>query len=124
MNDVNNLQETLSGMLDIYLHGHINFDFWEEMDELDRDSIDVIEGFIHTTFEDIMGKYPRIENLLVECRTDIHKIVMASMSLPFPVNPEYYIQRVCENVMNHFDDFWYDRLSDAVVPEEFKSMSV
>lgn len=124
MNDVDNLQETLSGMTDIYLHGHINFDFWHEMDELDRDSLDVIEGFVNTSFEEIIEKYPSLDELLIECRTDMCNIIMASMNLPFPKNLEYYIERVCNNVMTHFVDYWYDRLSEATLLNEFKSMSV
>jgi len=113
MNEVDQLQDTLCGMADIYLNSHINFMYWEEFDELDQHSLDVIDGFLFTTFRDLIEKYPSM-SILPECRDDLTTFVWASMDLPFPRNPEYYISRVQTNLMNHFDQNWYERLYDAI----------
>jgi len=99
------LYENINGMLNISFTYHFNYNYWEEFDEIDRESEIELEGAIDGAFNQIMTQYMYSENVqqaLEECRVSLHNVLWAAMNLPFPRNAELYVNRLLGNVHEIF----------------------
>ena len=107
----------LTAQLQYALFVNINLDYWEELDELDNVSVQVISDIAHDVFEPLLNVYTGtpVVPLLEGCRLLIEHALLASMNVPFPRDPILHVHRVVANMLNIFIRTTYAQLRTEMI---------
>ena len=93
--------DLLNQYLGMYLTVNFDFDYWEEMDEHQVDTILDIGDAIDDAFEPIMERHESVSevwNALDAHRDLIQNATWAAVNVPFPRDPYRHMDRVCMNI--------------------------
>jgi len=107
----------LTAHLQYALFVNINIDYWEELDELDNISVQVIIDIVHDVFEPLLNVYTGtpVVPLLEGCRLLIEHALFASMNVPFPRDPILHVHRVVQNMLQIFIQTAYAQLRTEMI---------
>jgi hypothetical protein len=107
----------LTTQLQYALFVNINLDYWEELDELDNVSIQVIRDIVHDVFAPISTVYTgtTVVPLLEGARLVIEHALIASMNVPFPRDPILHVHRVVQNMLTIFIQTTYAQLRTEMI---------
>ena len=107
----------LTAHLQYALFVNINLDYWEELDELDNVSVQVIGDIVHDVFAPLLAMYrdtpaaPPLER----CHVLIEHALLASMNVPFPRDPILHVHRVIQNMRTIFIRTTYAQLRTEMI---------
>ena len=109
---IEEFENRLTTQLQYALFVNINLDYWEELDELDNISIQVIRDIVPDVFAPILNVYTGtpVVPLLEGARLVIEHALLASMNVPFPRDPILHVHRVVHNMLNIFIQTAYAQL--------------
>ena len=107
----------LTAQLQYALFVNINIDYWEELDELDAVSVQVIRDIVHDVFEPLSLTYTGtpVVPILHGCRLIIEHALVASMNVPFPRDPILHVHRVVQNMLHVFIQTTYAQLRTEMI---------
>ena len=107
----------LTAQLQYALFVNINLDYWEELDELDNISVQVISDIVHDVFRPVLNVYAGTPAapLLEGSRLLIEHALLASMNVPFPRDPILHVHRVVNNMLNIFIRTAYAQLRTEMI---------
>ena len=107
----------LTAQLQYALFVNINIDYWEELDELDNVSIQVIRDIVHDVFQPMLNVYTLtpVVPILEGCRLLIENALLASMNVPFPRDPILHVHRVVQNMQSIFIRNTYAQLRTEMI---------
>ena len=110
-------ENRLTTQLQYALFVNINLDYWEELDELDNVSIQVIRDIVHDVFEPILSVYTGTSAapLLEGSRLLIEHALLASMNVPFPRDAILHVHRVVNNMLHIFIQTAYAQLRTEMI---------
>lgn len=114
---IQELENLIATHLQYALLVNINLNFWEELDELDNDSVQVIRDIVHDVFEPMRLVYTgtTVEEIIIDCKTIIEHALVASMNVPFPRDPIMHIHHVVRNMTDIFINRTYANLRTEMV---------
>lgn len=122
MSDVDNELQLFEDDLRYKLYHHLKYDinheYWEELDELDEDSNSKIVELIYTKiFKNIKERYRNtaVAPILYQLQEIILYTVRTAMNLPYPRKPNFYINRLSENVFDIYMDHSYTTLRTEMI---------
>ena len=98
-------EDELWRTLEFQLLVNTNRTFWEEMDELDRDSINGIYGAVEHGCREMAERYKGtpVANILNVFKHVLGMMIEVGMNVPWPQNPDFHTERVLVNAMNVMD---------------------
>lgn len=105
---LNDFEDALRQTLEYNLTYNINRDHWREFDELSHRDIQMLRHAVNATFIDMRYVYQpsrEITLLLANAETLIQNVLWAAMNVPWPLNPQYHVERVVDNVL---DVYWME----------------
>jgi hypothetical protein len=107
----------LTAQLQYALFVNINLDYWEELDELDAVSVQVIRDIVHDVFAPLLATYrdTPAAPLLERCSVLIEHALLASMNVPFPRDPVLHVHRVVQNMRSIFIQTTYAELRTEMI---------
>jgi hypothetical protein len=107
----------LTAQLQYALFVNINLDYWEELDELDNISVQVIRDIVHDVFAPLLATYrdTPAAPLLERCSGFIEHALVASMNVPFPHDPILHVHRVVQNMLAIFIQTTYAQLRTEMI---------
>jgi hypothetical protein len=110
-------ENRLTAQLQYALFVNINLDYWEELDELDNISVQVISDIVHDVFRPVLNVYAGTPAapLLEGSRLLIEHALLASMNVPFPRDPILHVHRVVNNMLNIFIRTAYAQLRTEMI---------
>ena len=110
-------ESRLTAQLQYALFVNINLDYWEELDELDNVSVQVIRDIVHDVFEPLLNMYTGTAAvpILEGCRLLIEHALLASMNVPFPRDPILHVHRVVNNMLSIFIKTTYAQLRTEMI---------
>jgi hypothetical protein len=110
-------ENRLTAQLQYALFVNINLDYWEELDELDNISVQVISDIVHDVFRPNLNVYSGtpVVPILEGCRLLIEHALLASMNVPFPRDPILHVHRVVNNMLNIFIRTTYAQLRTEMI---------
>jgi hypothetical protein len=90
-------ENTLWGNL---LRVDMDYAYWEEFDELSRETLNNIHQIMNVSFDEMYKRYEGTEvvTLLDRINSEIKMMIRVGMNVPFPLNPEFHIDRVFLNI--------------------------
>jgi hypothetical protein len=111
------LETRLTTQLQYALFVNINLNYWEEVDELDELSIQVIRDIVHDVFEPVLNVYTGTPVVpIIQCsRLLIEHSLTASMNVPFPRDPVLHVHRVVNNMLTIFIQTTYAQLRTEMI---------
>lgn len=101
---IGEFEDRLTNQLQYALFVNINLDYWEELDELDQGSIQVIKDIVGDIFVPILSVYrgTAAGAHLLRCHDIIKHSLLAAMNVPFPRDPTLHVHRVVQNMLDIF----------------------
>jgi hypothetical protein len=101
---IGEFEDRLTNQLQYALFVNINLDYWEELDELDNGSIQVIKDIVDDIFAPLLHVYrgSAVGAHLTRCHDLIKYSLLASMNVPFPRDPVLHVHRVVQNMLDIF----------------------
>jgi hypothetical protein len=101
---IGEFEDRLTTQLQYALFVNIDINYWEELDELDHGSIQVIKDIVDDIFAPMLLVYRRtiVGVHLLRCLDLIKYSLVASMNVPFPRDPILHVHRVVQNMMDIF----------------------
>jgi len=107
----------LTAQLQYALFVNINLDYWEELDELDNISVQVIRDIVHDVFAPLLATYRRTPAAppLERCKVLIEHALLASMNVPYPRDPILHVHRVVQNMLAIFIQTTYAQLRTEMI---------
>jgi hypothetical protein len=110
-------ENRLTTQLQYALFVNINIDYWEELDELDNVSVQVISDIVRDVFAPILNVYTGtpVVPLLEASRLIIEHALLASMNVPFPRDPILHVHRVVHNMLHIFIQTAYAQLRTEMI---------
>jgi len=107
----------LTAHLQYALFVNINIDYWEELDELDNTSVQVIRDIVHDVFVPLLAIYRDTPATapLERCSVLVEHALLASMDVPFPRDPILHVHRVVQNMKNIFIRTTYAQLRTEMI---------
>ncbi len=107
----------LTAHLQYALFVNINLDYWEELDELDNISVQVIRDIVHDVFQPLLNVYTLtpVVPILEGCQLLIEHALLASMNVPFPRDPILHVHRVVQNMQGIFTRTTYAQLRTEMI---------
>ena len=107
----------LTAQMQYALFVNINLDYWEELDELDNISVQVIRDIVHDVFAPLLATYrdTPVVPLLRDCSGLIEHALIASMNVPFPRDPILHVHRVIQNMLAIFIQTTYAQLRTEMI---------
>lgn len=114
---IQDLEDRLSNQLQYALFVNINLEFWEELDELDNESVQVIRDVTRDIFAPMHRVYrdTAVEPLLIRCQDLIENALIAAMNVPFPRDPVAHVHRVVRNILELFIRTTYAQLRTEMI---------
>ncbi len=114
---IQELEDHMATNLQYALFVNININFWEELDELDNQSIQVIRDIVRDVFEPLQTRYngTRVVQILNECSTIIEHALIAAMNVPFPRDPILHVHHVVRNMNDIFIHHTYAQLRTEMI---------
>jgi len=96
-------EENLWINVEIFLAVNLNRNYWEEFDELDNETLMGINRVINEASAEIIKKYAGtgVVQIIDRINSEIKMMIRVGMNVPFPVNPDFHIDRVIHNT--HFE---------------------
>jgi hypothetical protein len=97
---------------------HVNYDYWEEMDEHDVESLRSVEEGIDEGFDSIMNMYKynsEVYSILDDLRVMLHNAVWLGMNVPFPRDPYRHLDCIVRNVQTIYIDTTIGPLRNAII---------
>jgi hypothetical protein len=118
-------EENLRNVLDYNLLVNINWEYWEEMDEPNREFFIGLDMAIGHAFDPLIAKYrqtPVVAILQTTCEI-IRLVARASMNVPFPRHPELHATRVSDNLMEVYNTTTYAQLrTEMIMTQHYASV--
>jgi hypothetical protein len=107
----------LTAHLQYALFVNINLDYWEELNELDAVSVQIISDIVHDVFAPLLAKYSATPAAgpLERCHVLIEHALLASMNVPFPRDPILHVHRVIQNMRTIFIRTTYAQLRTEMI---------
>jgi hypothetical protein len=107
----------LTAQLQYALFVNINLDYWEELDELDAVSVQVIRDIVHDVFAPLLATYrdTPADPPLERCQVLVENALLASMNVPFPRDPVLHVHRVVQNMRSIFIQTTYAELRTEMI---------
>ena len=96
----------------------VHIEFWEEVDELDTQSLSNIEITINDAFDEIRWVYqtvPEVLEILDESCLVVQNIVWAGMNIPYPRDPYFHAQRMATNALRAWGDIYTEKIVDKML---------
>jgi len=110
-------EDRLTNQLQYALFVNIDVNYWEELDELDNGSIQVINDIVDDIFAPMLLIYRRtvVGDHLLRCLELIKYSLVASMNVPFPRDPILHVHRVVRNMLDIFIRSTYPQLRTEMI---------
>jgi hypothetical protein len=110
-------EDRLTNQLQYALFVNIDINYWQELDELDNGSIQVIKDIVDDIFAPMLAVYRRtaVDEHLIRCRDLIKYALLAAMNVPFPRDPILHVHRVVQNMMDIFIRTTYAQLRTEMI---------
>ena len=114
---IGEFEDRLTNQLQYALFVNINLDYWEELDELDQGSIQVIKDIVDDIFAPMLHVYRRtvVGAHLLRCHELIKYSLLAAMNVPFPRDPTLHVHRVVQNMLDIFIRSTYAELRTEMI---------
>lgn len=96
----------------------VRLEYWEEIDELDTQSLENIETTVNDAFDDIRLVYrsvPEVLSILDESCLVVQNMVWAGMNVPYPRDPYHHAERLATNVLRAWDDVYMEKMFDKML---------
>lgn len=112
-----NFENLLTTQLQYALFVNININFWEEFDELDQNSRQVIEEIVTDIYGPLLRLYAgtAAEPILERSRDRTHAALLCGMNVPFPRDPVLHVHRVVQNIQEIFIQTTYAPLRTEMI---------
>jgi hypothetical protein len=97
---------------------YLNRNYWEELDELDDDSLNHISATVRSIFEYLSNKYKYnddVVNISNHAVDILEKVTRASMNVPYPRDYILHIEYVVNNVYEVYLQLFYADLRTAMI---------
>lgn len=122
-NDVTILYDTVRDYLDFSLVVMTNRTYWEEMDTVNDDDVNMYQNTISDALRASYDKYEgtRVERILIQLEYNIFISVRTGMCTPYPrfyndnYSVERHIDRVVGNTMRIVDDLYDDLMYEMFI---------
>lgn len=95
-----------------------NTNYWEELDQISSENRIGMDAAIDTALLDLSARYsdiPAVMVILDQARVLFKNVVWAAMNVPFPVNTQLHIERVCANLMDVYNTVIYAPLRTEMI---------
>ena len=114
---LDDLETRLTTHLQYALFVNINLDYWEELDELDNPSIQVLRDLVHDVLAPVCTRYrgTKVEAVLGRFEVLARHALVAAMNVPFPRDPIHHVHAVLQNIMNIFVQTTYADLRTEMI---------
>lgn len=114
---IGEFEDRLTNQLQYALFVNINLYYWEELDELDEGSIQVIKDIVDDIFEPLLRMYRLtiVGSHLLRCHELIKYSLLSSMNVPFPRDPTLHVHRVVQNMLDIFIRSTYAQLRTEMI---------
>lgn len=115
--ELRDFESRLSAQLQYALFVNINVNYWEELDELDPNSLQVMEDIVMDIYEPLMTRYRRtaVVPLLAHSRELTHWTLRNAMNVPFPRDPILHVHRVVHSILDMFIQTTYAALRTEMI---------
>lgn len=110
-------EDRLTNQLQYALFVNIDINYWEELDELNQGSIQVMRDIVLDIFGPLNIVYngTTVAPLLERCASIIENALVASMNVPFPRDPILHVHRVVQNMLDIFIRSTYAQLRTEMI---------
>ena len=110
-------EDRLTNQLQYALFVNIDINYWEELDELNQGSIQVMRDIVLDIFGPLNIVYngTAVAPLLERCASIIENALVASMNVPFPRDPILHVHRVVQNMLDIFIRSTYAQLRTEMI---------
>lgn len=114
---IENFERSLALNIEYALFVNVSLNFWEEMDELDGPTLDIIRHAVRTAFTDIeiIYKNTPVIPIVHRCSDILQGAVVVAMNVPFPRDPVLHVHRVIQNLRELFTHDTYALLRTEMV---------
>lgn len=114
---LSDFENRLSAQLQYALFVNININYWEELDELDQHSIQVMSDIVHDIYAPLLHAYREtpVARILHRSRELTHWALLTAMNVPFPRDPVLHVHRVVHNVLHTFIQTTYAALRTEMI---------
>jgi hypothetical protein len=98
-------EEELWRTIEFQLLINTNWTYWFELDELDDQSLNGIDWAIDHGCREMAARYrgTPVDGILTEFKQILSMMLHVAMNVPWPTDPERYIERIIENIRNEVD---------------------
>lgn len=114
---IDDLEARLTTHLQYALFVNVNLGYWEELDELDNQSIQVLRDLVHDVLAPMCARYrgTKVADVLARFEVLARHALEAAMNVPFPRDPIHHVHAVLQNIMNIFVQTTYADLRTEMV---------
>jgi hypothetical protein len=114
---IENFERTLTANIEYALFVNISLNFWEEMDELDTPTLDIMRATVRDAFTDIEITYREtsVIPIVYRCSDILQGAIVVAMNVPFPRDPILHVHRVIQNLRELFTRDTYALLRTEMI---------
>ena len=114
---IENFERSLTLNIEYALFVNVSLNFWEEMDELDDPTLDIMRHAVRDAFTDIEITYrdTPVIPIVQRCSDMLQGAVVVAMNVPFPRDPVLHVHRVIQNLRELFTRDTYALLRTEMI---------
>jgi len=116
-------EQRIYNRLKSYLFEHTDRVYWEQNNKFRHRNAREVKRLLKEVFDDMHVIYPSLVHVFDENLTLLQQCTWVGMNVPWPVDPDDYIQRVIDNVMEVFNITVYANLRCEILNLDYEAHS-